>query len=76
MSGYSNGTAEVLQSSGSSDDSRGEGVHSSSISTPAKGLAISSLPSRGLMRTRRVPRATIRPRERVDSLPSSSVFVC
>ena len=37
-----------------------------------KGFAICSLPSRGLMRTRRVPRATMRPREREDSLPSSS----
>lgn len=39
----------------------------------AKGFAISSLPSTGLTRTRRVPRATTRPKERVDSLPSSSV---
>lgn len=37
-----------------------------------KGLAISSLPSAGEIRTMMVPRATTRPRERVFSLPSSS----
>lgn len=36
------------------------------------GFSICSLPSRGEMRTRRVPRATIRPRGRVVSLPASS----
>ena len=37
------------------------------------GLAISSLPSFGLMSTRSVPRATIRPSGRVVVVPSSSV---
>lgn len=45
---------------------------SSSVSCCKKGLAICSLPSTGLMTTRRVPRATTRPRDRVDSFPSSS----
>lgn len=41
-----------------------------------KGFGISSLPSRGEMRTRRVPRATRRPRGREEVLPSSSVDRC
>ena len=45
-------------------------IHSSSACI--KGFAISSLPSTGEMRTRSVPRATIKPRGREDSLPSSS----
>lgn len=36
------------------------------------GFSICSLPSRGDIRTSRVPRATIRPRGRVVSLPASS----
>lgn len=48
-------------------------VKSYSSSSPwTKGFSISSLPSTGEIRTRRVPRATSRPRERVDVLPSSS----
>lgn len=47
------------------------GAASSSACT--KGFAISSLPSRGEMRTRRVPRATRRPRGLDEVLPSSSV---
>ena len=46
-------------------------VHSSS-SPCTKGFSISSLPSTGEIRTSRVPRATSRPSERVDVLPSSS----
>lgn len=45
----------------------------SSSACCTKGFAISSLPSRGEMRTRRVPRATRRPRGREEVLPSSSV---
>jgi hypothetical protein len=48
-----------------------EGYHSSAATN---GFAISSLPSRGLTRTRRVPRATTRPRGRVVVLFSSSVW--
>lgn len=47
-----------------------------SSSACTKGFAISSLPSRGEMRTRRVPRATRRPRGLDEVLPSSSVFWC
>jgi len=39
-----------------------------------KGLAISSLPSSGLISTSNVPLATIRPRDLVLSFPSSSVL--
>lgn len=43
----------------------------------ANGFSISSLPSRGLMTTSRVPRATTSPRDLVASLPSSSsVMIC
>ena len=48
-------------------------LHSSGA---VNGFSICSLPSTGEMRTRRVPRATIRPRDLVDSLPSSSVVKC
>jgi hypothetical protein len=44
----------------------------SSSACCTKGFSISSLPSRGEMRTRRVPRATRRPRGREEVLPSSS----
>lgn len=48
-------------------------VRSQSSSRAAKnGFSITSLPSTGLMTTRRVPRTTTRPRVRVVSLPSSS----
>lgn len=47
-------------------------VHSSSASACTNGLAISSLPSTGLMRTSNVPLATSRPRFLVLVLPSSS----
>lgn len=40
-----------------------------------KGLGISSLPSAGEISTIKVPRATMRPIERVVVLPSSSVEV-
>ena len=50
-----------------------QGIYSSSWT---KGFAISSLPSTGLMSTRRVPRATRRPRGLVDVLPSSSGKNC
>ena len=48
-------------------------LHSSGA---VNGFSICSLPSTGEMRTRRVPRATIRPKDRVDSLPSSSTVSC
>lgn len=44
-------------------------------SATLNGFSICSLPSTGERRTRRVPRATMRPRGRVEELPSSSVFV-
>lgn len=54
-------------------------IHSPSATTSPSccknGFAISSLPSSGEMRTRRVPLATISPRERVVSAPESSMGV-
>lgn len=43
-----------------------------SDSSVTNGFAMTSLPSSGLMSTRRVPRATTNPNDRVDSFPSSS----
>lgn len=51
------------------------GTLAQSSSAGANGFAISSLPSTGLISTIRVPRATVRPRGRVVSLPSSSRIV-
>lgn len=48
---------------------------SQSSSGAANGLAISSLPSTGVITTSSVPRATTRPSGRVESFPSSSAFL-
>lgn len=62
----------AIQGSRNRDDVHSD--YSSSSSAWRKGLSISSLPSTGEMRTRRVPRQTRRPRGREVWLPSSSVF--